>query len=87
MYIITENSVFNKPKYKKKNINIYLCSEKVVMRLNQIIIWSSFPLLERLFSSDQHANKPIRFSFGANQPIKLFVPVFYFMLGSFLEER
>lgn len=53
----------------------------------KILNWSSVPQQERLFSSDQHANKPIRFSFGANQPIKLFVPVSYFMLGSCMAGR
>ena len=31
--------------------------------------------------------KPLRFSFGANRPIKIFAPVFCLMLVSFLEEK
>lgn len=52
----------------------------------EILIWSSVPQYERLFSSDECANKPIRFSFGGNQPIRLFVPLSYYMLGSCLAE-
>lgn len=52
-----------------------------------MLIWSSAHQRERLFSSDQHANKPIKFSFGTNQPIKPFVMVCYFLLGSFPAER
>lgn len=70
----------------KRFTTYYLFSQEEVMKPTQNAYLYLSSLLERLFSPDQHANKPIRVSFLANQPINVFVPVSYFMLGSRLAE-